>query len=172
MIDLSTISKLWNMLVESNTFNFIFFALIFVWIFKKIDIKAIIHSLQQKIIKILDEVKKEHEDAKNELLNAEKAVENLGEELKGIVDDAHKSAKVIGEKILSEAKKQIDNIETNAMKVIDAEEKLLISKLTKITSHASVETAEVHIKDVLAQTPTLHEKYINESIDELDRLNL
>lgn len=171
MIDLSAISRIWNIIVESNTFNFIIFALIFVWIFKKIDIKSIIHSLQQKIIKMLDEVKKEHEDAKNELFNAEKAVENLGEELKIIVDDATKSAKVIGEKILTEAKKQIESIESNAKKVIDAEEKLLISNLTKNTSQASVEAAKSHIKTVLEQTPTLHEKYINESIDELERLN-
>lgn len=171
MIDLSTISKIWNIIVESNTFNFIVFALIFVWILKKINIKEIINSLQQKIIKIIDEAKKEHEDAQNELLNAEKAVENLGVELKNIVDDAHKSAEVIGEKILNEAKKQIASIESNAKKVIEAEEKLLISKLTKSTSQASIETAKLHIKNVLEQTPTLHEKYINESIDELDRLN-
>lgn len=171
MIDLSTISKIWNAIVESNTFNFILFVLIFAWIFKKIDIKSIIHSLQQKIIKMLDEVKKEHEDAQNELFNAEKAVENLGEELKSIVDDATKSAKVIGEKILTEAKKQIESIESNAEKVIDAEERLLISNLTKSASQASVEVAESHIKNVLEQAPTLHEKYINESIDELERLN-
>lgn len=171
MIDLLVVSKIWNIIVESNTFNFIFFVLIIALIFKKIDIKGIINSLQQKIIKILDEVKKNKEDAQNELLQAEKAVENLGEELKVIVNDAEKSAKVIGEKILTEAKKQIESIESNAKKVIDAEEKLLISKLAKNTSQASVEAAKSHIKDVLVRTPTLHEKYINESIDELDRLN-
>lgn len=171
MIDLSIISKIWNIIVESNTFNFIIFALIFVWVFKKIDLNGIINSLHQKIIKIINEAKKEHEDAQNDLFNAQKAVENLGEELISIVDDAHKSANVISEKILTEAKKQIKSIESNAQKVIDAEEKLLISKLTKNTSQASVEVAKVNIKNVLEQTPTLHEKYINESIDELDRLS-
>lgn len=168
---IETISKIWNIIVESNTFNFVIFALIFAWIFKKIDIKSAISSLQQKIIKLLDEVKKEHENAHNELRNSEKAVENLGEELENIVDEAKNSAKVLGEKILDEAKKHIESIELNAKKAIEAEEKLLISKLTKSTSQASVEAAKSHIKDVLEQTPTLHEKYINESIDELDRLN-
>ncbi|MDD3436513.1 MAG: ATP synthase F0 subunit B [Candidatus Gastranaerophilales bacterium] len=172
MINLEPISQIWNIIVKSNTFNFIIFVLILVWIFKKINVNAIITSLQQKIIKILDEVKKNHEDAKNELLSAEKAVENLGEELKVIVEDATKSAEVISQKILSEAQKQIESIENNATKVIEAEEKLLISKLTESTSLASVETAKKHIKSTLEQTPTLHEKYINESIEELDRLNL
>lgn len=171
MIDLSTISKFWNIIIESNTFNFIFFVLIIGFVLKKINIGALISSLQQKIVKILDDVKKDKENAHNELIQAEKTVENLGNELKVIVDDAEKSAKVISEKILTEAKKQVEDIELNAKKIIDAEEKLLISKLAKHTSNASVEAATAHVKNVLEQTPTLHEKYINESIDELDRLN-
>jgi len=145
--------------------------LIIAFILKKINIGAAISSLQQKIIKLIEEVKKERDNAHSELLQAEKAVENLGEELKEIVDDAQKSAKVLGEKILNEAQKQVEDIEQNAKKVIEAEEKLLISKLTKSTSQLSVETAKSHITDVLEQAPTLQEKYINESIDELDRLN-
>lgn len=171
MINLSTISHIWNIVVESNLFNFIIFVLIFAWIFHKIKVKEIIHNIQQKIIKLIEDVKKNKEDAYNELIQAEKAIENLDEELKAIVDDAKKSANVISEKILTEANKQIEDIESNATKIIDAEEKMLIAKLTKSTSHSSVKAAEDHIKNVLVQTPTLHEKYINESIDELDRLS-
>lgn len=170
-MDLSVLTTIWDVIIKSNTFNFIVFIAILVWIFNKINVKGMIASLQKKIIKIIDEAKKEKEEAENALKYAEKAVENLDSELKIIVDDAKNSAEVISNKILNEAKKQVENIETNAKKVIEAEEKLLISTLTKSTSNASVKTAEEHIKGVLIQTPTLHEKYINESIDELDRLN-
>lgn len=168
---LSEILKIWNILVESNTFNFILFLFFIGLILKKVNIAAIINLLQQKIIKILDEVQNDKEDAHNKFLQAEKAIENLPQELDGIISEAQKSAKVIGDKILNEAKKQVEIIELNAQKSIDAEEKLLISKLTKNTSNASIEAATSHIKNILIQTPTLHEKYINESIDELDRLN-
>lgn len=171
MVNLTTISHIWNIIVKSNTFNFILFVLILAWIFKKINIEAMISALQQKIIKILEEVKNNHAEAKNDFSNAQKQVENLDSELKTIVEDASKSAAVIGEKILDEAKKQIESIESNAEKVINAEEKLLISKLTKSTSNVSVEIAKSRIEKVLEQTPTLHAKYINESIDELDRLS-
>lgn len=170
-MNMAEISHIWNIVVESNLFNFIIFVLIFAWIFKKIDVKGIINNLQQKIIKLINEVKNNKEEAYSELLKAEKAIENLDDELKVIVDEAKNSANVLSEKILSEAKKQVEDIEANAQKIIDAEEKLLISKLTKNTSQASVKAAEEHITNVLAQTPTLHEKYINDSIDELDRLN-
>lgn len=171
MTDLSTISNIWNTIVYSNTFNFIVFVLILAWVFKKIDIKGIISSLQAKIIKIIEDAKREHEEATNKLQNAERSVENLPQVLDGILTDAKVSAEVIGDKIMAEAKKQLESIESNATKVIAAEEKMLISKLTKSTSQASVKVAESHIKDVLQQTPSLHEKYINESIEELDRLN-
>lgn len=171
MTDLSTISNIWNTIVTSNTFNFIVFVLILAWVFKKIDVNKIIISLQKKIIKLIEDAKKEKEDALNNLSKAEKAVENLGEELKIIVDDAHKSAGVISSKILSEAQKQLESIEANANKVIEAEEKMLISNLTKSTSTASVDIAKSHITKTLEETPSLHEKYINESIDELDRLS-
>lgn len=170
-MDLTAISNIWKIIVESNIFNFVIFILIFAWIFKKINVKGIIHSLQAKIVKILDEVKREKEEALDKLAQAEKAVENLGEELKIIVDDAQRSAGVISEKILTEAQKQVESIELNATKVIEAEEKLLVSQLTKSTSQASVEVAKSHIEKTLAETPSLHEKFINESIDELDRLN-
>lgn len=167
----TTLSHIWNVIVTSNTFNFLIFLLIFAWIFKKINIKGIIDSLQAEIIKVLEASKKTKEEAQNDLLMAEKAVENLGEELNEIFEDASKSAKVISEKILSEAQKQVESIEKNATKVIDAEEKLLISKLTKSTSKASVEVAKAHIKNVLVETPSLQDKYIDECIEELDKLN-
>lgn len=170
-MNISTILNIWDIIVKSNMFNFIVFVLILVWIFKKIDIASMIKSLQDKIIKIIDEVKKNHKDAKENLLNAEKSIEHLGEELETIVNDAKKSAVVISDKILTEAQKQLESIESNAQKVIEAEEKMLISNLAKSTSKASIDSAQSHIKNVLQQTPSLHEKYINESIDELDRLN-
>lgn len=169
-MDLTKISHIWNIIITSNTFNFIIFVLILALVAKKINVGNIISSLQAKIIKIIDEAKREHEEAKNKLLDAEKAVENLPKELSELIQDATKSSEVIGKKILTEAEKQIENIETNAKKVIEAEEKLLIAKLTKSTSQASVEAAKTHVQKVLEETPTLHEKYINDSIDELDKL--
>lgn len=170
-MNLETLANIWNTIVYSNTFNFIVFVAIIIFVAKKANIGAAVEALQVKIIKIIDDAKKEHAQAKEKLLNAEKAVENLPKELEGLMQDATKSAEVISQKILVEAQKQIENIEANATKVIEAEEKLLISQLTKNTSKASVELAKTHIKSTLDETPTLHEKYINESIDELDKLN-
>ncbi len=172
MTDTSTILNIWDTIVRSNTFNFVIFVAILAWVFKKIDVNSTITLLQEKIIKAINDAKKERDDAHSKLLNAEKAVENLGSELGKIVTEAEKSAESINKKILEEAQKQISGLEANAEKIIAAEEKLVVSNLAKSTSKESLVNAETKIKDALAQTPTLHEKYINQSIDELDRLVL
>jgi len=171
MLNLETISHIWNTIVHSNTFNFVIFVLILAWVFKKINIVAIISSLQEKIVKILEEAKIKKEEAKNRLAQTEKAVKNLPEELKSLIIDATKSAEGIEKKLLEDAQKQVESIKTNAQKVIEAEEKMLTSKLTQKASKASVEIARSNINKSLELNPALHEKYINESIDSLDRLN-
>lgn len=166
----SLIAKIWNLIVESNVFNFIFFIAFFVWVFKKVNISAMITNLQQKIVNVIDLAKKEKEQSVVALNSAEDSVKNLENDLKVILDEAEKSAEVMSEKISAETEKQIENIELNSKKVIEAEEKFLTSSLIKIASKNSVENAKNKILNQLVQSPELHEKYINESIDELDRL--
>lgn len=164
-----TISHIWNVFVTSNLFNFTIFIACFAWIFKKFDFKGMLGAAQHKVAHLIDTAKKEKEMATLELQRAENAVANIDSELETILVEAEKSAKVIGDKIMDDAKKQLENIETNASKIIEAEEKILASKLTKSTSLASVQIAKSHIENVLEQTPSLHEKYIDENIDELDK---
>jgi len=166
-----TISHIWNTFVTSNLFNFTVFIAVFVWIFKKFNLMGLLESVPKKIAEIIDAAKKTRDEAKKELGEAEKSVENLADELNIIIHDATKSAEVIGEKLLEDAKKQVENIESNTVKVIKAEEKVLISKLTRSASLASIQVARNHITKTLEQSPELHEQYINESIDSLDRLN-
>lgn len=170
MIDLSIISKIWNIIVESNTFNFILFAAIIVLIFHKINVKGIIDSLHSKIIEMIETTKKNKEAALEELINIEKSVAKLPEELNAIIEEANQSATAIGKKIFEDAQKQVESIINNAQKVIVAEEKFLMSKLTNKTCKVSVDIAKSNIQNTLINNPELHEQYINESIEELDRL--
>lgn len=171
MTDLSTISNIWQAFVTSNALNFVIFVAVFGWIFKKANLKGMLESFGQKIADMLEAAKKAREEAHLKLSDVKKSVENLPQELEKMETEASKSAEVIEKRLLEEAQKQAEQIKSNALKVIEAEEKKLTSTLTKKASKASVEVAKGHITSVLAQNPQLHEKYINESIDELDRLN-
>ena len=78
----------------------------------------------------------------------------------------------MSEKIAEDTQKQVESIKQNAEKVIEAEEKVIYTSLMKKTSLASLKTAESYIKNTLKDNEVLHDKYINESIDNLDGLNL
>jgi|SRR5574344_30610 F-type H+-transporting ATPase subunit b len=168
---MSTIAHIWNIIVNSNTFNFIIFVAILVWIFQKINIKKIIASLQESIIEKINQAKEIKEKALNDLKNTEKSVENLASEIKEFKDNAEQNAEKIAGKILEDAEKQVVSIENNAKKVIEAEENKLVSILTKDTAKASISSAEKKIISELKNDLGLHQKYIDDSIDELERLS-
>ena len=65
-----------------------------------------------------------------------------------------------------------DKDNTESTVIIDAEEKIIYNTLMKKASKASLEVAKSHIKDTLRNNEALQDKYINESIDKLDGLNL
>lgn len=166
----TTILKIWNFIVETNVFNFVIFAAIIIYIFKKINVKQMVDNLQESIVKIIENTKQNKEKSETALKEAQKSIENLPSVLEEIVQDAQKSAEVISNKIQEETAQQIDAINNNADKTITAEEKFIISNLIKEASLKSVEHAEKQIKFELLKDVSLHEKYIKESIDELDRL--
>lgn len=168
---INTIFHIWKVFVETNTFNFVLFAAVFVWIFKKINIKGTIDSLHKKIVTTIETAKAKKEEAKARLKTVEKEVINLPEELTTMALDAKKSAESIEKKVLEDAEKQAENIKATSHKIIEAEAKMLTSKLTHKASKASVEVAKGHIKKTLELNPSLHEKYISESIEAIDRIN-
>lgn len=166
------ISKAWAYAVHDNMFNFIIFLVILIWVFKKADLKTMLANLQESIAKAINDAKKAKEAAMSNLDSAQAAVKDLPNELEKIKNDAEKSADSMVQKILTEADKQVSSIKDNAEKVIEAEEKLIIANLTKNASKDSIENARKKIQWELLKNTELHNKYINQSIDELDGLNL
>ena len=67
---------------------------------------------------------------------------------------------------------QIENITSNILKVINAEEKSLSAKLTQDTVNNSIELAKQNIINKLNENPDLHKKFIDDSINEIDRVQL
>ena len=78
----------------------------------------------------------------------------------------------LGRKILADANIQSESILQNADKINETNGKRIISDLTREAALVSVELAKRHIISVLAKKPQYHAKFINDSINELDRLNI
>ena len=169
---MENIAHLWNLIIHSNTFNFVIFVLILAYICKKIDVSAVIAGLQEKIKQMIEDSDKAKENANKNLSEAEDKVKNVKEEVDVILQDANSTAGKLSEKIYDDTQKQVESIKKNSEKVIEAEEKVIYTSLMQKASIASLKTAEKHIKNVLVDNEALHDKFINESIDELDGLNI
>lgn len=166
------ISQIWTLIVKSNAFNFIVMLLLLGWLLKKVDMASMMEKIKIDVINAIEKSKQEKENAKVELLNAEKAVENLDTEISERLDNAEKHANDVFNGILNNAQNKVQQITANIKKTVETEEKTISSKLTSKTVTASVELAQNHIKQLLKDNPELHEKYINESIEDLDRIKI
>ncbi len=164
---MNTIGQIWNFIVTSNFFNFVVMVLILAWIVTKFDLINVLENIKINIQNTIKKAEEEKAAAEKELINAKKSVENLESEIKEKIDSAEKQAEKIAQNIALETEKKVTNIKNNIERAISAEEKTISARLSKKTALASSELAKQHIKTLLEAHPELHEKYINQSIEEL-----
>lgn len=167
---MNELANFWNIIVKSNTFNFAVLLLIFAILFKKLNVSALVEKIKQDIINTINNAKAERENAKNKLYDAQKSIEHIEEEIKQRLDEASLRGEGIAKQIAANADEQVKLIEKNISRVINAEEKTLSAKITEKTLKASIELAKLHIKNTLVNNPELHNKFIDESIDNIDRV--
>lgn len=160
----------WNLIVESNTFNFVVLILIFAILFKKINLEVTIEKIRLEIVNTIDNAKKEQEDARNKLTGAQKAIEHIEDDIKGRLKEASQRADGISKQISENTDAQVKLIEKNIERVITAEEKTLSAQMSEKAIKSSVAIAQEQIKRMLEANPDLHNKYIDESIENLDKV--
>lgn len=160
--------EIWNLIVQSNTFNFIIFVILLAIIVKYAKVGSLIEKMQEKIRQFVEDSDKAKADSVQELENAENQFKTVGKEVKSILDDADLSSVRLSRKIFADAKVKSDEIVLNADKVNDANGKKIIYSLSVATAIASVEIAKKHIVRTLGKKPQYHAKFIEDSINELD----
>lgn len=160
----------WKLIVESNTFNFVVLILIFAILFKKINLADTIEKIRLDIVRTIENAKKEQQDAKSKLANAQKAIEHIDDDIKERLNEAGKRAESISKQILENTDNQVALIEKNIERVISAEEKTISASLAQKTVKSSVELAKKQIIEMLESNPELHKKYIDESIANIDKV--
>lgn len=162
----------WNILVQSNTFNFAILVLIFAIIFVKLNLPEIFEKIKADVASSIEKAKSEKENAEKELKSAKKTFKNVENEIKEKLDGAKQNAATLSQQIIKNTEEQVKRIEKNIYKVIEAEEKNLSAKLTENTVKNSLDLAKEHIINQLKNNNELHQKFINDSIDEIDKVKL
>lgn len=163
--------EIWNTIVQTNTFNFIIFLLIFAWIFKIAKIGNVLTDMQNKVAKTIDDSVLAKEDSVKILNAAGETVKNVDKEVKEIIDNADLSAIRLSRKIAADANTASESILKAADKANNAKGKEIISELSQETAFASIELAKNHIIKILEKKPHYHAKILQDSIDEIDRFS-
>lgn len=164
------ILKIWDLIVKSNTFNFAILVLIFAVIASKMNLGEKIEHIKQEIIKSIENAKHEKERAAKLLDETKKDVANIENEISERLDKAQSHARSMAHQILNAAGEKAERFEKGIARRVEAEEKTASAILSKQTAKAAVELAKDHIKHTLENNAEFHKKFINDSIDELDRI--
>ena len=165
-------AEFWNLIVQSNTFNFAILVIIIAVVFAKIDLPGIIEKIKNDVARAIENAKQEKENAEKDLKTAQKTAANTDNEVAEQLKTAENNAQNLSQGIMKNNELQIENIKSNILKVINAEEKSLSAKLTQDTVNNSIELAKQNIINELNENPDLHNKFIDDSINEIDRVQL
>lgn len=165
------LSNIWNIILQSNTFNFLIFILILGLIFKKIKLKNKIINLQQQKENEVNSAKKAKKDSQSSLIKAESKMQTVGEDMEKIINDSKYTAEIMANNIISSANSQIETINKNAKKIIDNNEYKVKKSLSDFVIKKSLEQAKTDIKNQTDKNADLHQKYIDEAITKLEDIN-
>lgn len=167
MLDLS-----WNNILHSNALNFIIMVGIFLFIAYKMKVSQAVENHRASIQKSIEDSDLMKKNAADELKNVEKSLENLPQELDGILKNAENTAKAFENKTKSEIDALVQSIKATTERQINAEEKHANSLLMKNAGNASVEVAQKQVIRALENDKSLHRKFINDFINEIDGLEV
>lgn len=159
-------------LAESNTINFIIMVAILAVIVIKMNLKA---SMDNSIAKVETSIKQSDETRSNSekvLSKSKDLYDKLPEDIQKLNEEAVLKAEVFKKQIENSSEKEISGLKNNIGRVISIEEKKISNLLQKSTIENSVSMAENNIKTLLDSNRELHKKFIEESLDELDKVQL
>lgn len=163
--------ELFSTLLYSNTLNFLLMVVLFAVVLWKIDVKKAFVTMREEIKKVVEKSENEKKLALTELEHTKEDLQKLPQELEKIIDDAKKSAVNIAKDLEAKGNDEIKKLEHQAEKAFKFEEKKFYELLASMTSNAAVDLARENVISELSQKSELHNKFIDDALNELDRVN-
>lgn len=169
---IQTLLTIWNKILMSNLFNFVLMLVFLGWIIKKFDIAGALEAGRKSIEDRILLAKLERENAVRELFDTQSEGSKVDKEVFETIENAEKNAVIVGEKLVADAKVQSENFGKATKKAIDTSIERLKNNLTNETAQAALNLAKDHIEKQLKENRDLHIRYINESIEALNGVEL
>lgn len=159
-------------LAESNTINFIIMLVILGMIVRKIHLNDSFQSVADKIQNNIETSEKTKQNSQDNLVKSQKKMEELPNELAALEQTSASKIKAFEDNIAITTQKTITDLTQSIKKVMAIEEKKLSNHIKEKTSQDSIDLAKTKIIDILRKNPDLHNQFIQQSLDELDKVKL
>lgn len=159
-------------LIDTNIVNFALMVWFFWWVFDKIDIKKLMNNVVQAV---KDKIQKSESEKESSNICMNKALETLNklpDEIKEIEKFNNDKTELFKKQLEISTQKTIDKIENNIEKSIKIEEKNISKEVMNETIEKSIEQARNNIIEMLKSNPDLHNKFIQDGLDKLDKAEL
>ena len=95
-------------------------------------------------------------ESESYLKEIEETLSHIEEEVDGIIKKSENNAKLVGEKILEDARKTVIGIKDNSQKAAENKSALVKNDILKRASEASIDVARTHIINELNNNYDLH----------------
>ncbi|MBE7712134.1 MAG: ATP synthase F0 subunit B [Cyanobacteria bacterium SIG26] len=159
-------------LATSNAINFIIMLVLLGWILNKLQLGNSFESSIKFIKDSISNSENERKQANKNLQNSKKILSKLPDDIKQMEQNTKEKIEIFKAQIEENTQKTIFEMESNADKIIELEEAKVANILTDKTSLVSINMAKKRIVDLLNTNPQMHNQFIQQSIDELERVDL
>lgn len=159
-------------LAESNTVNFIIMAIILGVIIKKMNTTSMLEKSSDTIRNNIEKSERSKRKSHETLAESQKQMDRLPQDIAALESTSESKIKAFEDKIKSNTKKTISDINQSINRAMEIEEKKISNLITEKTSKDSITSAKNKIIDILNQNPDLHNQFIQQSLDELDKVQI
>ncbi len=163
---------MFDILLKSNTINFLIVLGMAIYFIYKFDIMSKIEQVRREIKDYIETAKQEEKAKSNIYYKISDEYNNLPVTIEKIKSDTRGNVENLKRKIEKEIEEQKNDIKINAHRLLNLETKKFQSKLISAITEKSVDIARENAENQLKDNKELHNIYIDEAINELDRVQL
>lgn len=161
-----------NLLIKSNTINFLIVAGLLVFACIKLNVKGKLENKAEEIKSYVETAQKEKEEAQKKLDFINGKIDKLPYVTARIDKSTENSIKSFENKVQRDIAAEKEDINSNANRIFKLETAKFKDRLGNLLSQKSVDLAKQNAIEQLKKNPELSDYYINKAIDELDEVNL
>lgn len=159
-------------LATSNTINFAIMAILLGVIIKKLHLSTAFEKSIEAIKNQISNSETEKANSSKILDKNKDLIEKLPNELEEMEKTSQSKLTAFEEKIEDNTRKTIENLVLATDRIKTIEEKKVSNLLTQSTSKEALELAKNRICELLEKNPEMHNVFIQQSIDELDKVKI